>query len=448
MKDIELIYKDALVRDDEIKNTADGLSRYIQHILNVSEASGITEEGIRYDEAESSVNLPFDSNLYKDVAGVAERVRTKNLKYIIIVGVGGSNLGAKAIYDAMRGTIDPFLHENTPKIIFADTTSPKLLEDIRAIIEQNISTPDEVLLNVISKSGTTTETIANFETIYSFLGGKFGDVAHRVVVTTDNGSALWKHAEEKGFELLSVPEKVGGRYSVFSSVGLLPLMLSGVDIEKLLDGAQAMHKRCLVGNIEENPALLSAVLIYINNQKGISINNNFFFNPHMESVGRWYRQLIGESIGKRFAIDGGEVNAGITPIVSIGSTDLHSMAQLYFGGPKDKFTTFVYAPGNSEELVVPKDLVFPDLVEGVEGKELADIMAAILSGVKESYKKNELPFVEIIMHGINEHSLGQFMQFKMIEIMYLAQLLGVNAFNQPDVEDYKKETKRILREGV
>jgi glucose-6-phosphate isomerase len=239
---------------------------------------------------------------------------------------------------------------------------------------------------------------------------------------------------------------VGGRYSVFSAVGLFPLMLAGIDTEKLLKGARVMHDRCIKKDVSENPALASAALVYLHSQKGVSISNTFFFNPYLESVGKWYRQLMGESIGKKYSIEGKEVNAGITPIVSVGSTDLHSMVQLYLGGPKNKFTTFVYAPGNSKEIVVPKDLVFPSLAEGLPGKELSEIMSAIFNGVKEAYKKNNLPFVEVVLEDTSEYTLGQFLQFKMFEIMYLARLFEVNAFDQPNVEDYKKETRRILNE--
>jgi len=450
MKEIEFTYKDALVSWNEMENTAGTLSRYTEHLSDVvKEAS---KKKINYEEVESSINLPFDLEAQKSVMEVAERTRTNFLKYIIVVGIGGSNLGTKAVIDGLRGTVDSFLEANkeTPKIIFVDTTSPKLLEGIHKILEENVEIPEEVIVNIISKSGTTTETIANFEIVYSFLKERFkGDdvVEKRVVVTTDYGSKLWKEASERGFELLTIPKNVGGRYSVFSMVGLFPLVLAGVNVEQLLEGARIMVGRCVKKDVSENPALASAVLVYLHNQKGVSINNTFFFNPHLESVGRWYRQLMGESIGKKYGVDGSEVNAGITPIVSIGSTDLHSMAQLYLGGPRDKFTTFIYAPGNSKEVVVPTGLVLPGLVEGIEGKELSGIMSAIFDGVKEAYKKNGLPSAEVILENINEYTLGQFLQFKMFEIMYLARLLGVNAFDQPNVEDYKKETKKILLEN-
>jgi len=448
MKDIEFTYKDTLIGEGEMKEAASILTNYIEYLSSISKSGENISNEIDYIEAESSINLPFDSSVLEMVNSAVKKVYTKNLKYIIIIGIGGSNLGTKAVYDSLRGTFDPFFVDKTPKIIFADTTSPKFLKDIRTILEKNVETSEEVLLNVVSKSGTTVETIANFEAIYSFLDAKFGDVVKkRVIVTTDNESKLWEMAKNNDFEILSIPHIVGGRYSVLSAVGLFPLALVGIDIQALLEGARTMCDKCTKEEMSENPALVSSTLLYLYYKKGVTIHNSFFFNPELESLGRWYRQLIAESIGKRYATDGKEINAGITPIVSIGSTDLHSMAQLYLGGPKDKFTTFVYAPGDSEEEVVPEQLTFLGLVKGINGQEFAKIMGAIFGGVKESYKKDELPFAEISFPKVDERSLGQFLQFKMFEIMYLAQLLDVDAFNQPNVEDYKKEMRKILTNG-
>jgi len=448
MKDIEFTYKDSLINQDEVKETASVLTNYVERLLGVSKAAKTASGEIDYSEAESSINLPFDFSVLDSVNTVVAKVHAKNLKYIIVVGIGGSNLGTKAIYDSLYGALDSLLTERTPKIIFADTNSPKLLKNIRTILEKNIEASEEVLLNVVSKSGTTVETISNFEEIYSLLVAKFGDVIKkRVVVTTDDGSKLWEMAKKTGFELLSIPKVVGGRYSVFSAVGLFPLAVVGIDAQALLEGARTMHDKCIKEDVFENPALLSAILLYLHNKKGVTIHNSFFFNPELESLGKWYRQLVAESTGKKYTVDGKEVSAGITPIVSIGSTDLHSMAQLYLGGPKDKFTTFVYASRDNEEEIVPDQLVFPDLVEGIKGQGFAKITSAIFESVKETYKKEKLPFVEISFSKIDEYSLGQFLQFNMFEIMYLAKLLGVNAFDQPNVEDYKKEMRRMLIQG-
>lgn len=442
MKDIEFTYKDSLINQDKINETSNELIDYVEHLSSVTDISG--NGGIKYEESESSINLPFDVELHGKVSEVVERVCTDNLKYIIVIGIGGSNLGTRAIYESLRGQLDSFLVDKLPKIIFLDTVNPTFFEEVCNIINKNIISSDEILLNVISKSGATTETIVNFETIYSFLSKKFKDIKNRIVVTTDIGSMLYKEAQKNNIEILGIPKIVGGRYSVFSSVGLFPLALAGFDVAGVLAGAKSMRNRCIEKDISKNPAMVSAILVYLHSKRGVSIHNSFFFNPEFEQVGKWYRQLMGESIGKKFNVNNDEVNIGVTPIVSIGSTDLHSMAQLYFGGPKDKFTTFIYAQKKDTDVSAPKETFFNNLVAGIEEKKFSKILDAILGGVKESYRKNKLPFVEVQIPEVNEHALGQFLQFKMIEMMYLGRLFGVDAFNQPDVEDYKKETRKIL----
>lgn len=438
MKNIELKYKDtALVADEEISLAAAELEAYVTRLVEVAKDEN-------YTFPESSTNLPFDLEARKKIQEMAEQKKTGNLKYVIVAGIGGSNLGALAVYEALYGKTDALLKNRYPKIIFADTVSPALLRDIKKILETEINSPDEILVNVISKSGTTMETIANFAMIYETLKERFGSVEERIVVTTGKGSKLWDVARDKNFSLLEIPKNIGGRYSVFSAAGLFPLVVAGVEIEELLDGARAMRETCLLNDMEKNPALVSAALLYIYFKKGIEINDNFFFNPELEFLGKWYRQLMGESVGKEFNEKGEKANVGITPIVSVGSADLHSVVQLYLGGPKDKFTSFVYAPEEKDHAAVPEKTEFSGLAEGIAGKTFNEIMSAIFGGVKEAYLKKRIPFMEVKIFEISPFSLGQYMQFKMIEMMYLAKLLGVNAFDQPNVEDYKTETKKLL----
>ncbi len=441
MKDVEIKYSEALFGEDDILKLSNNLLPYVENLRRVATSSATN---VSYKEKESSINLPFDDGVLNRVQDVISGINIEKLKYVVVVGIGGSNLGTKAIYDSLRGSLDFLSHENVPKIIFLDTINEIFLNDLLDILKRDIQNKEEVLINIVSKSGATTETIVNFEILNSCLGDTIGNVDSRIIITTDSDSKLWGLAEKKRLKVLEIPKSVGGRYSVFSAVGLLPLLAVGVDVSSLLLGAREMRDKCIGENIETNLAFISSTLIYLHNQNGIKIHNSFFFNPELESLGKWYRQLTGESIGKRFNTEGKEVGCGITPIVSIGSTDLHSMAQLYFGGPKDKFTTFVYAEENNKKFSVPKKLMMNGLVASIANKNISDIMNSIFVGVKSSYKKNNLPFMEIIIPEINEYSLGQFMQFKMIEMMYLAHLLGVNAFDQPDVEGYKEETRKIL----
>jgi len=312
-------------------------------------------------------------------------------------------------------------------------------------ILKELGSPDEFLINAISKSSHTTETAANLEACVYELKKTFGeDALRRIVVSTDEGSPLWNSAQKHGVTLFSIPKNVGGRYSVFSAVGLFPLAVAGIDISMLLRGARMGQKNSLKESLEENHALAGAAIIHEHYKKGIKIHNTFLFDPSLESAGKWYRQLMGESIGKERDIEGNVVSAGITPTVSIGSTDLHSMAQLYLGGPKDKLTFFVKVLSHKKDAKIPDELMFSEQDAPIAGKTFDEIMDAIYGGVKSAYANSELPFAEVLLKELNEISMGFFLQVKMIEIMYLAKLLGINAFDQPNVEDYKKETKKLL----
>lgn len=413
----------------DVLRTLDG---YKEHVRTVFEQG-------TYDAPESSINLPGDDALLIEVRGMVAKKITANLKYNIVVGIGGSNLGTKAVYDALFSTRDMVGVAQAPKLLFAETTDPESLTALCSLID-TIESSDEVVLTLISKSGGTTETIANFEILMQPLKAKFEDALSRVVVITDEGSKLWQSAQSKGIACIALPSTVGGRYSVFSAVGLFPLASVGIDVAALRGGAQDLLVHCMQ---DDDVALQSAAVLAESYRAGYTINDNFFFHPELESLGKWYRQLMGESIGKEQSLTGETVHAGITPTVSLGSTDLHSVGQLYLGGPKDKLTTFVSAKPTTA-VPVPADRVLADLVPMIDGKSAEDIMTAILEGVQIAYQKAGLPYMEVVLEGINEASIGAYLQFKMLEMMYLGQLLNVNSFDQPNVEAYKIETKRVL----
>ncbi len=428
---MKLVYQNSsLVSDEQISQTGTKLTDYIKHLQRVVEENN-------YNYPESSINLPHDNQLLETVNQVVQEKVNTNLKYFIDIGIGGSNLGTKAIYDALFGYFDVIEPERFPKMVFADTNDPEFLNKLVKLLS-TITNPEEILINLISKSGTTTETIANGQIILSALSQNF-EVNPRLVVTTDEGSKLWQWAQENNITSLSIPQVVGGRFAVFSPVGLFPLASCGIDIQKLREGALPIRELYLSESIDQNPALVSAIILYQQNQQGKNINDNFIFHPELESLGKWYRQLIGESIGKTSQV-------GITPTVSIGSTDLHSMGQLYLGGPNDKVTTFIYSD-QSETLTLPQSSSFDSLVPGISGKSVKNIMDAIMQGTKIAYQKKGLAYMEVMLEDISEKSLGEFLQFKMLEIIYLGKLLNVNTFDQPNVEDYKVETKKILSDA-
>jgi glucose-6-phosphate isomerase len=421
----------SLLNENDIIHTVEQLLPYVQHLQQVVKKQN-------YEDAESSINLPSDQQILEEVTILQNHFANTNIEYIVDIGIGGSNLGTKAVYDALYGYFDVLQPDRKPKMIFADTNDPEFLYKLKTFV----TTQKNILINAISKSGGTTETIANLEIILNVIhDDQF--VRERLVITTDHGSKFWHMAQEKGIKTLTLPKQVGGRYSVLSAVGLFPLAMAGININQLRKGAADIRAQCLSTKIEDNSALLSAVILFLHNKQGKNINDNFCFEPEMESIGKWYRQLMGESIGKEDSVKGEKIYAGITPTVSIGSTDLHSMGQLYLGGPKDKITTFVSVEHHREDVTLPRELQFP-LVEHINEKKASDIMTAILEGVQAAYTKQNCPYMDIKLKDVSEYSIGAFFQFKMIEMMYLGKLLEVNPFDQPHVELYKVETKRIL----
>ncbi len=437
MKDIEFSFEHAMIPQQRILETAERLRPMIRNMANA------ISEGYESDLA--SLYLPDD----RLMLGKVRQVIGENLQlkpaYLIVIGIGGSNLGTIAVQEAMLGKLYNQLTAST-KVLYADTVDSDSINNIITLIKPVLEKGGNIILNVISKSGTTTETIANAEVLIDLLRRHKKDYKKCITVTSDKDSELWNIAVKEGFKVLEIPKKVGGRYSVFSPVGLFPLGLLGIDIERLLDGARAMRDTCLNVNVEENPAAICATLQYLNYKSGRNICDLFLFANDLESLGKWFRQLMAESIGKESNTKGEKVNVGMTPTVSIGSTDLHSMAQLYLGGPYDKFTTFVGIKNSRSSLQVPTVEGYSDLVPEIHCKSLMDIMDATLEGTKAAFRSGKRPYIEINLPDKSEYSVGQFLQFNMMEIIYLGKLLNVNPFDQPNVESYKKETRKIMSE--
>jgi len=438
MESIQFVYNSgsSLVEQKDIKAMAAQLKKPIAQVKQALERG--------YDSEFASLNLTADSQMIATVRQLIEKKRqTVKPTMIVVIGIGGSNLGTIAVHEAINGVL---YNQSAPavKICFADTVDPDYLDSLIKLVEKEFASGGNVLFNVVTKSGTTTETVVNFEIFLHILQKhrpkRYTD---HIVITSDRGSKLWEYAQKHTIATLEVPKKVGGRYSVFSPVGLFPLGFVGIDIEQLCAGSLGMVNDCVNTDITKNPAALSAAVVYANYKRGFFIHDTFIFSRDMRAVGDWYRQLVGESLGKKVNRSGKVVNVGITPTVSVGTNDLHSVVQLYLGGPRDKFTTFITL-NNGNELSVPRFEEFESFVAHIQGKTIVSIREAIIRGVQRAYQSDARPFVSIEMPGKSALCLGQLLQLKMIEVMYLGHLLDVNPFDQPQVELYKKETREIL----
>lgn len=375
----------------------------------------------KYNCYESSARLPFDKILFQK-----SHILTKKYafaKNIILIGIGGSNLGTKAVWNFLKTT-------TTKKIIYLDTINENKLNNL--VLNKLKYTDKNTCVIVIGKSGKTTETIVNFEIVLKILP----HLKKNTVIISDKKGLFTKQAESKNFDVLIIPKKVGGRFSVLSPVGIFALTLLNFNTKHLVKGARQAVKDFYNNQNLSNCSLL-ALITYLNYLNNKSIVNYFIFNEKLSILGKWLIQLTAESLGKN--------GVEILPILSVGTTDLHSIYQAYINGNKNIFTIFIDINVKGK-LKLDKKLEFKNLVDNINNKKIEDIKFAIYKGVKNSYIKNKLPFVEIEFSKNNEYELGYFMQFFMLQTMCLAKLLNVNAYNQPGVEEYKKETRRILKE--
>lgn len=381
----------------------------------------------KYSMNESMLYLSEDAQMRKQVLDLAKVKSTDNLREVMVIGIGGSNLGTWAVEDA--------IDNSGVYLSYYDTAHVKTLKHAIERMRKIFNNGHEVLLNIVSKSGSTNETVMNANILLNELQKIKDNWQEYVVVTTQPGSKLEAWAQKNNIDILPNPEKVGGRYSVMCPVSTFPLKMCSIDIEKLHKGGSKMLEQCLK-NDENNPALQSAACVFNAIKNNLSMHNLFLFDVHLERMGKWFRQLVGESIGK----DG----KGIMPIVSIGSTDLHSTLQTYLSGPKNIFTSFVSVE-NGDDIKIPSiDKELDAIVPELNNKSVQEVMDAVYQGTKTAYTKRGLSFCEVILDDLSEEELGAFMQFKMIETMLLAKLLGVNAFDQPNVEEYKKITRELL----
>lgn len=354
----------------------------------------------------------------KDLSNLQIKIKKyqqTKLKLIIVVGIGGSNLGTQAIYEALR-------HKTTLKeILFLDTLSQEHFDEITKKL-QKCQSEKEFLIISISKSGTTLETSQNTKLILEFLKKIFPLSSERLVYITSEKSPLHLQAKKDHIDVITFSPLVGGRWSVFSEVGLFPLALCGINIQELLNGAKFCNQQFQQFPISHISTQFSSHLFEL--MKDRSVLNFFFFEPELECLGKWLRQLFAESLGKKECLNKEKNLLTIIPQVSIGSVDLHSMQQLYVSLP-DLFIHHFFSCTK-------------------ENSSIQKTKNAIIKAVKLEYKQQHIPIFETTFDEISEKNLGQLMQEMMISVFLLSKLLNINAFNQPEVEGYKKELRKFM----
>lgn len=416
--------------ENEIYTEAGTLLPYMKELAAASASKN-------YTQPENALSLPFDKEMIARVKNEIDKHVDKSLKYIFVVGIGGSNLSAKAVIEALPDS------QKTPKMVWLDNLSDGNISICLNNVIPDIKKPSEYLFFSISKSGQTTETLANTEILLEALNVAKLKPATRLVVISDTNSQFERHARTNGVATLAIPPVVGGRFSAFSAAGLAVMYAAGVDIDNLCLGATDITPYGFIEDTKHNPAASSAASKFLAIKSGLKVYDQFIFHPELESVGKWYRQLLAESIGKRFSVDGAEIFTGLVPTVSIGPTDLHSVAQLYLGGPKTVFTAFITS-SECKTHKVPNERLFGHLVPMINGRTLSEIREAVVTGTKIAYKDADRPFITIELKDTTPYEIGALMQYQMMEVMFLGKLLNINPFDQPSVESYKKATKKAL----
>lgn len=376
----------------------------------------------------------YDHDEFDRMIKASERIK-KNCDVFIVIGIGGSYLGARAVIEFLRSQHYNSLKKDTPDIFYTGCNiSASDLSEILSVCEGR-----DVCINVISKSGTTTEPSVAFRFFRSYLENKYGKkgAAERIFVTTDaNRGVLLDLAKREGYERFTVPDDMGGRYSVLSPVGLLPIAVAGIDIKKLLDGAEEARKELSIADIDKNPAYRYAVMRNILLGKGKNIEILVGYEPYMQMFNEWWKQLFGESEGKE--------NKGIFPASCIFSTDLHSLGQYIQQGQRQLFETVLSIATPDCDLKIPFDPENLDGLNFISDKPLFEVNKTAMRATVIAHVDGGVPNLIIEIPKRDEISCGYLIYFFWMACAMSGYLLDVNPFDQPGVEAYKKNMFALL----
>lgn len=391
-------------------------------------------------------DLPYNTDLVKEVKDLVRKSK-EWCRDVLVLGIGGSALGARALQQALCHPSHNYFpigrRQYHSRLFVADNIDPDcfygLLDDLEL---------KRLLVNVISKSGSTPETMAQFLFVYKLLEGRLGKAHAResFVITTDSDKGgLRRLAELEGFPSLSVPANVGGRFSVLSAVGLFPAALAGIDIEGLLAGARFMDQRLQAAPVAANLAYRLAACYYLAfSQKGRAIQVFMPYAGSLTGLADWLCQLWAESLGKKMTLDGSLVCTGPTPLRAVGATDQHSQLQLFMEGPADKFITFLEVEKFKQSLPIPA--AYPE-IEGMDylgGKTFAELLAAEKQATAFNLMKAGRPSLTIKIPEINAFTIGQLIYLFEVTVVAMGGLLKINPFDQPGVEGGKETTSSLM----
>ena len=385
------------------------------------------------------IDLPvnYDKEEFARIKKAAAKIQ-QDSDVLLVVGIGGSYLGARAAIEFLSNSFYNVLPKSvrkTPEIYFVgNSISSKYIHDLKDVLAGK-----DFSINIISKSGTTTEPAIAFRVFKEMLIEKYGreEANKRIYATTDRAKgALKSLANEEGYESFVVPDDVGGRYSVLTAVGLLPIAVSGADIDQLMAGAASGRKKALEQPYEENGALQYAAVRNILYKKGKSVEIVANYEPSLHYVSEWWKQLFGESEGKD--------NRGLFPAAVDLTTDLHSMGQFIQDGSRVMFETVLNVEESPEEILLQKEEVDTDGMNYLAGKSVDFVNKSAMNGTILAHTDGDVPNLMVTIPEQTAFYLGELFYFFEFACGVSGYLLGINPFNQPGVESYKKNMFALL----
>ncbi|MBQ3551883.1 MAG: glucose-6-phosphate isomerase [Clostridia bacterium] len=416
----------------------DELNEFIEKNADIAQRVNETRDNTRWRE------LPYNQEtVVNRILEIAESVR-KNYHSFVVLGIGGSALGPIAVQKALNHLRYNELSDDLrrgPKLYIEDNIDPERIRSLFDVIDIK-----RTMFNVITKSGSTSETMAQLLLITYMLRNCLGDNwANHVIATTDEHKGnLVKIARQFGITTLYVPDGVGGRFSELSPVGLLPAAVCGIDIKSLLDGAAYMDKLCSVDDPQKNPAFMLAALECISMKKGCNISVMMPYADSLKEMADWYAQLWAESLGKLYDKEGCVVRTGQTPVKALGVTDQHSQIQLYAEGPFDKVITFLAVDQYRALMDIPNaydDIPDVAFLSGHTFNELIDVERR---ATEYALMKSRHMSKTITLPMVNEFTIGQLMMLLELQTAYAGGILNIDAFDQPGVEEGKNATYALL----
>lgn len=442
---ITLNYKNTdemIIGKDNGLNIQEEFSNYKDRIAEI--IASLNKRKDKHGQWLRWMNLGYNEETIWYVKEYASQVQGK-YENVLVLGIGGSALGGLAVTEALLqpywNLLTPEQRKGLPRIFFLDNIDPDTITSLLSILDLK-----KTLVNVITKSGSTAETMSQFMIVKNILEQELGsDYRNNIVATTDNSTGILKQiSDQEGYKTFVVPDDVGGRFSVFSAVGLVPFALVGIDIDEIMNGIKDMDLALKNTDVRENIAAQNALIHYLmDTKKGKNMSVMMPYSSRLKYVSDWFVQLWAESLGKNKDKDGNDVHVGPTPIKALGATDQHSQIQLYNEGPNNKVINFIRVNEFDNTLEIPKIFEYTG-IGYLGGKTINQLINAEADSTRVALADYNRPTVTITIDKIDGYNIAQLLYMLEVQTAIAGELYNIDAFNQPGVEQAKNYTYALM----